>query len=341
MLRRLRRPVAVLCAALLVPALVSCGGDSDDKAEDDKSSTSSSESGDDSGSGAEVGELEEVTFSGEVGESITADWKSAVEAPDEVTTTTLVKGDGDEVADGDTVSVYLWVGDGAQKKQVFSDYDNGAPEAIPNNADQLDEVFRSLFEDQTYGSRVAAVTKASVVLGEEENQLGVDPADALVIVADLVEKQEESPEPTSDKPEDAEPDTQPSVVEKDGKPTGLDFEGLEEPELDAPVQRVVLEEGDGAEVEATDTVTVNYLGSVYDADATFDESYSTGQPLTQPLSGLIQGWSIGLTGVKVGSRVLLQIPPAFGYGAQGSGAGIPGNATLWFVIDVVKTGKTG
>jgi peptidylprolyl isomerase len=38
--------------------------------------------------------------------------------------------------------------------------------------------------------------------------------------------------------------------------------------------------------------------------------------------------------VKVGSRVLLQIPPAYGYGPQGSGA-IPGNATLWFVIDVL------
>jgi peptidylprolyl isomerase len=40
--------------------------------------------------------------------------------------------------------------------------------------------------------------------------------------------------------------------------------------------------------------------------------------------------------VKVGSRVLLQIPPAYGYGADGSGSTIPGNATLWFVIDVLK-----
>ena len=78
---------------------------------------------------------------------------------------------------------------------------------------------------------------------------------------------------------------------------------------------------------------VIYLGSTYDAKTPFDESFS-GEPLTSPLSGLIQGWTIGLTGVKVGSRVLLQIPPAYGYGPQGSGA-IPGNATLWFVIDVL------
>ena len=126
------------------------------------------------------------------------------------------------------------------------------------------------------------------------------------------------------------------MVEKDGKPTGLDFSGIDEPALDTPVQRVVLKEGTGAAVKESDTLTVNYLGSTYDAEAPFDESYSRGQPLNSALSGLIQGWSIGLTGVKVGSRVLLQIPPAFGYGAQGSGEAIPGNATLWFVIDVVK-----
>lgn len=322
----------MLCAALLIPALAACGGDSDDKADDAKSSTSASA---DSGS---EGELKEVSFSGEVGESITADWKDKVEAPDKVAVTTLVEGDGDEVAEGDTVSTYLWAGNGTTKEQVFSDYDNGAPEAIPYAEGQLDPVFTALFEGQTYGSRVVAVAAASEVFGEsaEDNSLGVDPTDALVIVADIVEKQEESPEPTSDKPEDADPATQPKVVEKDGKPTGLDFTGLEEPELDAPVQRVILKEGNGAALKAADTVTVNYLGSVYDADAPFDESYSTGQPLEQPLSGLIQGWTIGLEGVKVGSRVLLQIPPAYGYGAQGSGASIPGNSTLWFVIDVIK-----
>ena len=82
-------------------------------------------------------------------------------------------------------------------------------------------------------------------------------------------------------------------------------------------------------------MTVNYLGETYQAKEPFDESYSA-TPLTSALSGLIQGWSIGLDGVKVGSRVLLQIPPAYGYGEQGSGESIPPNSTLWFVIDVVS-----
>ena len=105
--------------------------------------------------------------------------------------------------------------------------------------------------------------------------------------------------------------------------------------MTTPVQRVVLKKGTGAAVKASDTVTINYLGETYQAKTPFDESY-TKKPYTQALANLVQGWKIGLAGVKVGSRVLLQMPPAYGYGAEGSGSSIPGNATLWFVIDVVK-----
>jgi peptidylprolyl isomerase len=328
--RRLRRPAAALGAALLIPALVACGG-SDDS---DSSSSASESSSASSGEAAPTGELDGVSFTGDVGDGLTAKWTSAVEAPSKTQVTTLVKGDGDAVADGDTVSTYLWLGNGTTQKEAFSDYSNGAAEALPNDG-QLGAPFDEILAGATYGSRVAAVLPASDIFGTQGNeQLGIGADDTLVVVADLVEKAAESPTPSDDKAHDASPDTQPSVVEKDGKPTGLDFTGIEEPALDTPVQRVVLTEGDGAAVKASDTVKVDYLGSTYQADAPFDENYSSGSPLTSPLSGLIKGWSIGLTGVKVGSRVLLQIPPEYGYGAQGSGDSIPANATLWFVIDV-------
>ena len=321
--------MAALCgAALLLPALAACGGDASSGA-DEPDTTSSSSS-----ATAETGELSEVSFSGDVGKSLTATWSSQVDLPKSTTVTTLVQGDGDAVEDGDTVNTYLYVGNGSTQKDLYSDYDNGSPEAIPNT-EQAGEVFRALFAGATYGSRVAAVTTATALFGEnvEGNQLGIGVDDTVVLVADLVEKQAETPTPSDDKAHDASPDTQPSVVEKDGKPTGLDFSGIDEPALDTPVQRVVLQEGTGAEVKASDTVKIDYFGATYDAKQPFDESYSK-QPLTSALSGLIQGWTIGLTGVKVGSRVLIQIPPAYGYGAQGSGA-IPANATLWFVIDVL------
>ena len=304
--------------------LVACGG-SDGASESDSASDAST---------VDTGELDEVSFSGEVGKELTATWNAKVDVPKSTTVTTLVKGDGDPIADGDSVSTYLWVGNGTTKKDVYSDFDNGAPQAIPNS-DQVGEVLTALFKGSTYGSRVVAVTTATDLFGAsaEDNQLGIGMDDSVVVVADLVEKQAVSPTPTDDKVHDADPSTQPTVVEEAGEPTGLDFADIAEPALDTPVQRVILKEGTGAVVKASDTLKVNYLGATYDAKAPFDESFS-GDPLTSALSGLIPGWGIGLTGVKVGSRVLLQIPPAYGYGAQGSGD-IPANATLWFVIDVL------
>jgi peptidylprolyl isomerase len=297
---RPRRLAAALCAALLLPALAACGGDASSGADEPETQSESSSTT------AKTGQLSEVSFRGEVGKSLKATWSSEVDLPESTTVTTLVEGDGDPVADGDTVSTYLYVGNGSAQKDLYSDYDNGAPEAIPNT-DQAGEVFRALFSGATYGSRVAAVTTATALFGErvEGNQLGIGADDTVVLVADLMEKQQESPTPTDDAAHDASPDTQPSVIEKDA----------------------------GDVVKASDTVKINYLGATYDAKQPFDESFSK-EPLTSALSDLIPGWTIALTGVKVGSRVLIQIPPAYGYGAQGSGA-IPANATLWFVIDVL------
>jgi peptidylprolyl isomerase len=331
-LRRLRRPAAALGAALLIPALAACGSDSGkDSNADSKPKASESASAD----ASETPGLTEVTFDGEVGKELTATWNAAVDVPESTEVTTLVKGTGDKVAEGDTVSTYLYLGNGTTKQDAYSDYTNGSPESLPNDG-QLGDVFTKLFADATYGSRVVAVTTPAELFGSPDNtQLGFGANDSVVVVADLVEKAAVAPTPADDKAHDAAPNTQPQVVAQKDKVTGLDWTGVSEPALDTPVQRVVLTEGTGAAVKATDTVTVNYLGEVYQGTAPFDESYSK-TPLTSPLSGLIQGWSIGLTGVKVGSRVLLQIPPAFGYGAEGSGADIPGNATLWFVIDVLK-----
>jgi len=324
-LRRLRRPAAAaIGAALLFPALAACGDSSGkDSGSDAKASASATP------------ELKAVTFSGDVGKELKSTWHTTVDSPESSTVTTLVKGSGPTIADGDTVSAYLYLGDGTTKKDAYSDYTNGSPESIPNT-DKLSDLFTKILADATYGSRVAAVTSATQLFGPSGNsQLGIDAKDSLVVVADLVEQAAVSPTPTDDQAHDASPSTQPKVVEQKGKPTGLDFKGIAEPALDTPVQRVVLKKGTGPAVKASDTVTVNYLGETYQAKSPFDESFSK-TPLTSSLSGLIQGWSIGLTGVNVGSRVLLQIPPSYGYGAEGSGSTIPGNATLWFVIDVLE-----
>ena len=93
----------------------------------------------------------------------------------------------------------------------------------------------------------------------------------------------------------------------------------------------------GAKVKAGQTLTVNYLGQVYEADKPFDESYS-GEPAEFPIGvgQVIPGWDERLVGRTVGSRVILEIPPADGYGEQGNEqAGIKGTDTLFFVVDIL------
>lgn len=331
MLPRLRRPAAALVPLLLIPALAGCGGGSGKSA--------GSSAGSSAGVSATAG-LSAVSFTGEVGKSLTATWHGKVATPKRTTVHTLVRGAGDPIASGDSVSTYLWIGDGTTKKVAYSDYTTGAPEALPNNG-RMGAVFDKLFSGATYGSRVVAVTTAAGLLGSSSagGQLGIGPEDSLVVVADLVRKAPVSPTPADDQVHDVPAGQLPRVVRKDGKPTGLRWRGVVRPALTTPVQRAILRKGTGPEIKPTDTLTVNYLGELYDANQPFDESYSK-KPYTAALSDLVQGWTIGLTGVPVGSRVLLQIPPAYGYGAQGSTPQIPPDSTLWFVIDVVKARAT-
>lgn len=119
------------------------------------------------------------------------------------------------------------------------------------------------------------------------------------------------------------------------KPT-ITFPGTPAPE---GLQVSVLEAGDGAVVEAGDTIVVNYLGQVWDGSI-FDTSYDRGQTISFPIGMgmVIGGWDDGLVGKTVGSRVLLSIPPEHGYGERGvPQAGIKGGDTLVFVVDVVGT----
>lgn len=189
MSRRSRRIGAALGAVLLSLPLAACGIENSDKASD--SDSSSTPSGVDTGDA-----LDEVTFDGEVGESLEATWKSEVALPKKTTVTTLVKGDGDKLAEGDTVNAYLWLGNGTTKETVFNGYDNGGAESLQYGT-PLGEAFDALLDGASYGSRVVAVIDPSALFGDNVagNQLGIGEEDAVVMVADLVDKQVEVSHP--------------------------------------------------------------------------------------------------------------------------------------------------
>ncbi len=95
-------------------------------------------------------------------------------------------------------------------------------------------------------------------------------------------------------------------------------------------------EGAGAVVAKGDTVTLHYSGFVWADGSKFDSSWTANQPATFTFTdgALIQGFLDGVIGQKVGSQIVVVIPPSLGYKdvAQGS---IPANSTLVFVIDIL------
>lgn len=95
--------------------------------------------------------------------------------------------------------------------------------------------------------------------------------------------------------------------------------------------------GTGTEAKAGDTVTVTYIGALPDGTV-FDASKNHGDgtfSFTLGAGQVIQGWDLGVAGMKVGGKRQLVIPPDMGYGAQGAGGAIPPNATLLFEIELL------
>jgi peptidylprolyl isomerase len=95
-----------------------------------------------------------------------------------------------------------------------------------------------------------------------------------------------------------------------------------------------LVKGHGTPVKPGQKVTVNYIGASWSTGQVFDSSWSRNQTATFPLSGVIPGWQKGIPGMRPGGRRLLVVPPALGYGSQGS-QGIAPDETLIFVVDLV------
>lgn len=107
-----------------------------------------------------------------------------------------------------------------------------------------------------------------------------------------------------------------------------------EPVIDLIITDEVV--GTGDEVTEGATVTAHYVGVSASTGSQFDASWDRGAPISFPLNGVIQGWSEGLLGMKVGGRRTLVIPGEMAYGSNPPpGAGIAPNETLVFTVDLV------
>lgn len=105
--------------------------------------------------------------------------------------------------------------------------------------------------------------------------------------------------------------------------------------LPSGLQYKVLTMGTGKKPKATDTVTVNYRGTLIDGSEC-DNSYTRGQPATFAVNGVIKGWTEALQLMPVGSKWQVFIPSDLAYGERGAGQVIPPNATLVFEVELIS-----
>lgn len=106
----------------------------------------------------------------------------------------------------------------------------------------------------------------------------------------------------------------------------------------------ILQEGSGPEVQMGDKPTMNYTGWLENGTK-FDSSLNPGRTPLQFTVGpncalddtcVIEGWNLGVTGMKVGEKRKLTIPPELAYGADGRPPVIPPSATLIFEVELLK-----
>lgn len=108
--------------------------------------------------------------------------------------------------------------------------------------------------------------------------------------------------------------------------------------LPSGLQYKVIKSGTGKSPKATDTVKVNYHGTLIDGTV-FDSSVDRGEPATFPVNQVIPGWTEALQLMKEGDKWQLVIPAKLGYGERAAGPKIGPNSTLIFDVELLSIEK--
>ena len=252
---------------------------------------------------------------------------------------TPIKGTGAALKTGNAtlanVALYKW--SGKTHTLIDSTYTAG-PQMIPAQMGLLG--LSDALKGARMGSRIVAVLPPKYGYGPSgQSELKISGTDTLVWVVDLLQQYSAS-QSAAGSQVSAGGGKLPSVTAKAGQSPAISIPKNAPP---AKLSVTTLIKGSGPKLANGDTVVAQYVASIWRTGKVFSSTWpSATQPAGLPFSfqlggNVVAGWNDALVGVPVGSRVMLVIPPALGYGPSGGqpSAGIKKNDTLVFVIDVL------
>jgi FKBP-type peptidyl-prolyl cis-trans isomerase len=310
----MRRIAAAFLPLLIIVAVAGCGGSS--------SSTTASPNG-------------SVTATGTFGKVPTVKIP-AQKAGKNLVYKTVIQGTGPTLGSDDAFVgnyvVYKW--SGTKHTLALSTY-SVAPQLLSGT---LLPGLATALKGKKMGSRVLAVLPPKYGYGSAGNtEVGVTGTDTLVFVIDMI-KEYPNKASASGKQVSNGGGSLPTVAAKPGSAPTITVPAKKSPPSKLVVKTLI--EGSGPKVAKGQEVITQYVAVNWRTKKVFDSSWSRDAPFGFEIDAnpaqIIPGWDKGLLGVPVGSRVMLVVPPADGYGKEGdSSAGIKGTDTLVFVIDVI------
>ncbi|MER6026766.1 FKBP-type peptidyl-prolyl cis-trans isomerase [Streptomyces sp. NPDC001851] len=329
----MRRRSLLLAA---VPAgLVTVAGCGDGKSESSKASASPSASAPPPPKIVE-GPLPAITAGTKFGEKPTVA-KGPGEPSKNLAVKTVIAGSGQTIAEFDFVRAD-YLGQIWDTGRVFDNsYDKKRPLLLQLVQGEVIDGWRYALAGKKVGSRVQIAVPPTWGYGKSgDPRAGIKGTDTLVFVIDLIDSFN-SKSSVKGKPVAQTDAALPKVATNtDGKVPKVTVPKTAPPKK--LVSTYVLE-GDGPELKANQAVLCQFQGLVWDSGKTFQQTYGSGrlaQFSLEQLQQAVKGLAQGLTGKKVGSRVLVVVPPELGYGnTPPSGGVVKKGATLVFTVDIL------
>jgi FKBP-type peptidyl-prolyl cis-trans isomerase len=257
--------------------------------------------------------------------------------------TTPIKGSGAVLKTGDSalanVAIYKWTGTTNKLiDSTFGSSPQSGPQVIPSQLGLAG--LSTALKGAHMGSRIVAVLPPKYGYGAGgQTRLGISGSDTLVWVIDLLQ-QFSAGQAASGTSVSSGGGSLPTVTAKSGQAPVIAVPKKSPP---AKLSVTTLIKGTGPKVAKGEFVVVQYVAANWRTGNVFSATWPSAQspagtPFSFKLGGrVLTGWNDGLPGVTVGSRVMLVIPPALGYGPIGGqpSAGISKTDTLVFVVDIL------